>query len=198
MHIEKNVMENILWTLLGVAGKTKDNLESRRDLQDLGIRKPLHPRPNGGPLPPASTTLSVREKNIFLNVLKSVKVPDGYSSNISKCINLETRQIHGLKSHDCHILMQQLLPIALRKSVPKHVCKAIIGLCDVFKQLYSKVHTVAEFEALEEKVALALCEMEKIFPPSFFDVMEHLPLHLPEEAKLAGPVQPRSMYPIER
>ncbi|XP_057770554.1 uncharacterized protein LOC130990352 [Salvia miltiorrhiza] len=28
--------------------------------------------------------------------------------------------------------------------------------------------------------------------------MEHLPIHLPEEAKLAGPVQFRSMYPIER
>ncbi|GJU18477.1 hypothetical protein Tco_1146443 [Tanacetum coccineum] len=38
----------------------------------------------------------------------------------------------------------------------------------------------------------------KIFPPSFFDIMEHLPIHLAEEALLAGPVQYRWMYPIER
>jgi len=31
--------------------------------------------------------------------------------------------------------------------------------------------------------------MEEIFPPSFFDFMEHLPIHLPYEAKVSGPVQ---------
>jgi hypothetical protein len=30
MHIEKNVMENILSTLLDIKGKTKDNLEARK------------------------------------------------------------------------------------------------------------------------------------------------------------------------
>lgn len=43
-----------------------------------------------------------------------------------------------------------------------------------------------------------LCDLEKIFPPSFFDVMEHLPIHLPHEAILGGPVQFRWMYPFER
>ena len=40
--------------------------------------------------------------------------------------------------------------------------------------------------------------MEKIFPPSFFDIMEHLPVHLPDEALLGGPVQYWWMYPFER
>lgn len=43
-----------------------------------------------------------------------------------------------------------------------------------------------------------LCNLEKIFPPAFFDVMEHLPVHLPDEAALGGPVQYRWMYPFER
>lgn len=43
-----------------------------------------------------------------------------------------------------------------------------------------------------------LCNLEKIFPPAFFDVMEHLPVHLPDEALLGGPVQYRWMYPFER
>ncbi|XP_071913572.1 uncharacterized protein [Coffea arabica] len=37
-----------------------------------------------------------------------------------------------------------------------------------------------------------------MFPPPFFNIMEHLLVHLPEEAKLGGPFQFRSMYPIER
>ncbi|XP_052177584.1 uncharacterized protein LOC127791645 [Diospyros lotus] len=43
MHIEKNVCDNIIWTLLNVSGKTKDNLKARLDLKELGIRKKLHP-----------------------------------------------------------------------------------------------------------------------------------------------------------
>ena len=45
---------------------------------------------------------------------------------------------------------------------------------------------------------MILCNLEKIFPPSFFDVMEHLPIHLSYEAKLGGPVHYRWMYPFER
>lgn len=51
---------------------------------------------------------------------------------------------------------------------------------------------------MEEKIPVILCNLEKIFPPSFFDVMEHLPIHLPTEADLGGPVQYRWMYPFER
>jgi hypothetical protein len=40
--------------------------------------------------------------------------------------------------------------------------------------------------------------MEKIFPPGFFNQMQHLLIHLPYEAKVGGPVQYRWMYHIER
>ncbi|KAI5317660.1 hypothetical protein L3X38_037367 [Prunus dulcis] len=39
---------------------------------------------------------------------------------------------------------------------------------------------------------------EMIFPPAFFTSMMHVMVHLPEEALLAGPVNYRWMYPIER
>lgn len=42
MHIEKNIFENLIGTLLGVDGKSKDTEKSRRDLEDMGIRKELH------------------------------------------------------------------------------------------------------------------------------------------------------------
>lgn len=38
MHIEKNVCDNICGTLLGLEGKSKDNLQARLDLQDMNIR----------------------------------------------------------------------------------------------------------------------------------------------------------------
>ena len=41
MHIEKNVMDNILGTLLNLKDQTKDNYKARLDLADM-IRSELH------------------------------------------------------------------------------------------------------------------------------------------------------------
>ena len=51
---------------------------------------------------------------------------------------------------------------------------------------------------LEANIVEILCQMETMFPPSFFDIMVHLPIHLANEIRLGGPVQFRWMYPIER
>ncbi|KAH0645560.1 hypothetical protein KY290_034343 [Solanum tuberosum] len=53
-------------------------------------------------------------------------------------------------------------------------------------------------ERLERDIPQILCKLERIFPPGFFDSMEHLLVHLPYEAKIVGPVQYRWMYPFER
>ena len=45
-----------------------------------------------------------------------------------------------------------------------------------------------ELGALEKRIAVTLCELEKIFPPSFFTMMVHLVMHFASEAKVAGPV----------
>ena len=44
MHIEKNVCENTHGTLLEMEGKSKDNLQARKDLQEMNIRPDLHPQ----------------------------------------------------------------------------------------------------------------------------------------------------------
>ena len=51
---------------------------------------------------------------------------------------------------------------------------------------------------LENEIIEILCELEKFFPPTFFDIMVHLPIHLVNEVRLGGPVQYRSMYFVER
>ena len=76
-------------------GKTKDHLNSRLDLQQLNIRKELHPIEVGDKFELSTTcySMSLQEKNIMLKMLKEVKVQDEYSSNISRCIDLKQRKI---------------------------------------------------------------------------------------------------------
>ncbi|PNX54325.1 hypothetical protein L195_g047943, partial [Trifolium pratense] len=152
-----------------------------------------------GRYPLAIYTMTNEGKRTFLTTLKNIKVPDGYSSNISRCIDVENRKLTGmLKSHDCHILMQQLLPLAMRNALPDEVSVVLNELCSFFRQICSKVLSVASLDKMQQQVVLTLCNMEMLFPPSFFTVMIHLTVHLIEEVKLGGPVHYRWMYPIER
>jgi len=106
--------------------------------------------------------------------------------------------LSGLKTHDCLVILQELLPIALRRSADKRVTSVLIELCSYFRVLCSKVLKFKELELLVEKIAQTMSNMETIFLPSFFTVMVHLVIHLALEVKIAGPVQYRWMYPIER
>lgn len=62
---------------------------------------------------------------MLLEFLKEVKVPDGYSSNISRLVNMKERKIYSLKSHDSHILMQRLIPLAIRGIFAKRTVQCI-------------------------------------------------------------------------
>ncbi|XP_019189395.1 PREDICTED: uncharacterized protein LOC109183788 [Ipomoea nil] len=197
MHIEKNVFDNVLFTLLNDSARSKDNLNARMDLVSMGIRDDLWPNENGKYSPSCFTMTNI-EKDVFLATLKSVLLPDGYSSNISRCVDLKNRKIHGLKSHDCHILMEHLLPIAIRNLLPDQVCMVLVELGSFFRQICSRVLNVKELDNLQSRLVLTLCHMEMIFPPSFFTVMVHLVVHLVDEVKLGGPVPYRWMYSIER
>ncbi|CAL1407367.1 unnamed protein product [Linum trigynum] len=201
MHIEKNICESILGTLLNIDGKTKDTIKARLDLKDMGIRSELHleEKDDGSyKIPPACYVLSKKERLEFCEFLKSVKFPDGYASNISRCANPVDGKLVGLKSHDCHVFLQQLLAPGFRSFLPKEVYIALAELGDFFRKLCCKTIHMADIEQMEKDIVVILCKLEMVFPPAFFDVMVHLAIHLPKEVKLGGPVQFRWMYPIER
>ena len=61
--------------------------------------------------------------------LRSIKVPSSFSSNVKGIINVAEKKFLNLKSHDCHVLMTQLLPIALRGILPLNVRLATVKLC---------------------------------------------------------------------
>ena len=42
-------------------------------------------------------------------------MPDGYASNLGRCVNIAQGKFFDMKSHDYHVFMDCLLPIALRK-----------------------------------------------------------------------------------
>lgn len=200
MHIEKNVAESIVGTLLNVPGKTKDGLEARLDLAHFGLKPELQAKIEGNTstLPAASYTLTTEEKDKFCETLYKLRVPQGYCSNFSSLVNLKERKLIGLKSHDYHMLMQQFLPIAIRSIMPQPTRYVIIRFCFFFKSICSKEIKVEEIDKLQEELCVTLCLLEKYFPPSFFDVMVHLTVHLAREVKLCGPIFFRWMYPFER
>ncbi|KAL6286413.1 hypothetical protein ACE6H2_010803 [Prunus campanulata] len=63
--------------------------------------------------------LSRAEKRAVCNSFYGMKVPEGYSSNIKNLVSLQDSRLLGLKSHDCHTLMQQLLPVEIRSVLEK-------------------------------------------------------------------------------
>ncbi|KAJ8771877.1 hypothetical protein K2173_027054 [Erythroxylum novogranatense] len=202
MHIEKNICDNILGTLMNVEGKTKDTIKDRLDLEDMNIWKELHLiRAADGTFvgkPPACYTMSLDEKKKFCEFVKQVKFPDGYASNISRCVNVEERKISGLKSHDCHILLQSILPLGTRGILNKDVTGVLLKLGNFFRRICRLSLNKDDVQTMCEEIILILCKLEMIYPPAFFDVMVHLAIHLPNEALLGGPVAYRWMYPIER
>ena len=114
MHLTKNLCVNLLG-FMGVYGKPKDTIEARQDLRCLKERDNLHPEKTDDGrqyLSPASYTLSKEENDSLFECLDSIKVPSGFSSNIKGIINVPEKKFGHLKSHDCHVLMTQLLPVA--------------------------------------------------------------------------------------
>ncbi|KAL0540132.1 hypothetical protein IC582_024362 [Cucumis melo] len=200
MHIEKNVCDNLVGTLLNIEGKTKDTTNARLDLQDLKIRKDLHLVEVGNRLvkPHVSYTLTTIERVEFCKFLKSVKFSDGFVSNILRCVHERKEKISGLKTHDCHVLLHRLLPIGIRAFLLKNVYTAITELCNFFRDLCTRTIRVSDLDRLQADIIIILCKLERIFPPTFFSVMVKLSVHLPYETKITGPVSYSWMYPIER
>ena len=134
----------------------------------------------------------------FCKLLQSIKLLDGFASNISRCVNNKDWRIQGLKSHDCHVLLQRLLPFALRGCLEKNVSSCLIKLCTFFKELTSRSLNMEALHELDSQIPIILYRLEMVFPPAFFDIMVNLIVHLPSEALIAGPTQFRWMYPFER
>jgi hypothetical protein len=130
--------------------------------------------------------------------LKNLKFPDGYAAGFRRAMNLESGKLSGVKSHDYHIFMERLLSIMFHGYLDDDVWTTLAELSHFYRQLCAKEIKKEMMEKLEEEIPVLIRKLEKIFPPGWFNPMQHLLIHLPYEAKLGGPLQYRWIYHIGR
>ena len=130
--------------------------------------------------------------------LAGIKVSSGYCGKISRYLDTKKKRFSGMKSHDCHVMMTQLLPVALRGIMDTHVRETLTDLCHFFDAISRKSISVKQLHRLQEEIVVILNELEMYFPPAFFDVMVHLCVHIVDDIIDLGPTFLHSMMPFER
>nr|GEX28502.1 hypothetical protein [Tanacetum cinerariifolium] len=81
---ENNVAKSLVGTLLHVLGKTKDGVNARLDLAELGVKPELFAmqKEDKTILPPAGYTLTNAEKDTFCEMLHNIRVPQGRNNRV--------------------------------------------------------------------------------------------------------------------
>jgi len=72
-------------------------------------------------MPSVPFALNKEQKKALCDWIENLKFLDGYASNLGRCVNVEGNKFHGLKSHDYHIIIERLLPVALRELLPTNI-----------------------------------------------------------------------------
>ncbi|GKV14333.1 hypothetical protein SLEP1_g25229 [Rubroshorea leprosula] len=170
MHCEKNFFDNNIHTVMNDSS-SKDNVKSRMDLLVYCDRKELHLYyDSSGSLckPNASYAFDTDKKRCLCTWLKNVRFPDGFASNIARCVNLVELCLVGLKSHDCHICMQCLIPIAFHGLLPESIWGPLTEdfahdiLVRILKQVGTRCLTTQEMKTAEFYVLLNCREVDAL------------------------------------
>ena len=138
MHCEKNICDTLLKFILGEG----DTAAVRVDLQRRCIRDHLwfQETYHGSyrfAMADAEYVLSTEDKATFFKTLKELKTPSRYVSNLRR--RIEKGKLRGLKSHDFHVIFQQILPVCVRNIRNQELACAIIRLSRVFQRVCEKV-----------------------------------------------------------
>jgi hypothetical protein len=94
-------------------------------------------------------------------------------------VNMEECRLYEMKSHDCHMFMHTFIPLAFRDLLLTGIWNALTEISHFFRDICSSKLNVDHIERLKTNIVKTICKLEMIFPPLFFDSMEHLPVHLP-------------------
>ncbi|KAL0285707.1 UNVERIFIED_CONTAM: hypothetical protein Sangu_2767000 [Sesamum angustifolium] len=149
-------------------------------------------------MPKAVYTLAKEQKRRVWEWIFGLKFPNGYASNLARCIDMMELRMHGMKSHDCHVFMQKFIQIVIREILLEHVWSALAEVSLLFQSICLTTVDVHKLHELANDVVIILCNFEKKYSLAFFDSMEHLIVHLPYETRVGGPVQHMWMYPFEK
>ncbi|KAL9668854.1 hypothetical protein QQ045_006394 [Rhodiola kirilowii] len=136
MHIEKNIFENLFNTIMNVKGKTKDNGKKCR--KDVGLycdQPELELRLYRGRLigAKAKYALNPQQQYDVCQWIKGLQFPDGYASRLGNHVDLQHRKLLGYKTHDAHVFLERLMPIAFRGMLPTTLWESVSELCTFFR-----------------------------------------------------------------
>jgi hypothetical protein len=113
-------------------------------------------------------------------------------------VNMKTLKVRFKKSHDCHILIGQFLPIAISGIPLVKDRDTIMKLCSFFNAISQNVMDPMKLIKPQDDLILTMCNLKIIFPPSFLYLMPHLLIHIVHEMKYLGHMFLHQMYPFER
>ncbi|RDX61588.1 hypothetical protein CR513_60165, partial [Mucuna pruriens] len=142
IHIEKNVFMKLFDTMMNINGRTKDIYKAQMDIAEICNQKELKLKDI------ATHALTKSQRVTLCKWVKELKLPNGYASNLGRCVNLNQGKLHGMKSYDYHVFMQQLLPIAFN-SLPKYIWKPHVELSHFFRELTSTILNVEKLTIME-------------------------------------------------
>ena len=171
MHIVKNVFDNVFDTVMDVEEKTKYIAKAREDIKIYYKCKKLEKNESTGKYLKACYSLSKQEKNVVCDLVTKLKFLDGYVSNMAKCVDMQKYKLFEMKSHDCHVFMQRLIPIDYNELLPVSIWNVLTELSLPFRDLTWTMIRVEDMIRLQEDIPIILCKLERVFPPSFFDSM---------------------------
>jgi hypothetical protein len=120
-------------------------------------------------------------------VLENVKIPSGYSTNVSRLISLPDLKVApSVKSHDSHVLLTQMVVVGIWSILPVNIREAIMNICIFFNAIGQKVLSEKALESMEKRHYETLSFLEMYFPPVFFNLSVNFTTHLIKEIKLLG------------
>ncbi|XP_061348046.1 uncharacterized protein LOC133293480 [Gastrolobium bilobum] len=149
------------------------------------------------------------ERNVFCNILYTVMDTKGSMKDTLNarldianiCVRPDLRLVEDTRGWT----FKPRAPYTLNKDKKLELLRWVkdLKLPDGYASKLSREICASQLNAkrlrhLEASVPIMLCKLEMIFPPTFFDSMEHLPVHLAYEARIGGSQQYRWMYPFER
>jgi hypothetical protein len=75
--------------------------------------------------------------------------------------------------------MERLLPIMFHDYFNADLWKMFTELSYFYMQICAKQVLKTMMQKFEKEILMLVCKMEKVFPPGWFNAIQHLVVHLP-------------------
>jgi hypothetical protein len=96
------------------------------------------------------------------------------------------------------MMLTVYLPIIIRVIKPEFLKMAITRMCYFFSKISQKTFHREELRGLHDFMVETQNQLEMCLPPAFFDIMEHLMIHMVHQIEALGPCYLHEMWSYER